>query len=76
MKFITEDGEPIEGASHEDVVKALRDGGRFTAGQPIDEYMEGFAERIKEWDGSHVRIDNPTVFVDELVRVGYLKKVD
>jgi hypothetical protein len=76
MKFITEEGEPIEGASHEEVVKALRDGGRFTADQSLEDYMEGFAERLKEWDNSHIRIDNPTVFVDELVRVGHLKPVD
>lgn len=76
MKFITEQGEPIEGASPEEVVIALRNGGRFTAGQGLEEYMQGFAERLREWNNSEVRYDNPVVFVQDLQRVGYLTPAD
>ncbi len=76
MKFITEQGEPIEGATPQDVVIALRNGGRFTNGQGLEEYMQGFSERRKEWDNSEIRYDNPTVFVQDLERIGYLKSVE
>ncbi len=72
MKYVTQDGEPIEGATPQDIVIALRDGGRFTAGQGLEEYMEGFADRMMEYNNSVIRDDNPSVFIDDLVRVGYL----
>lgn len=76
MKYITEEGEPIEGATPQDIVIALRNGGRFTAGQSLEEYMQGFAERRKEWNNSEIRFDSPTVFVGDLERSGYLKPVE
>lgn len=72
MKYVTQDGEPIEGATPQEVVTALRDGGRFTAGQGLEEYMEGFADRMMEYNNSLIRYDDPAVFIEDLVRVSYL----
>ncbi len=75
MKYKTEDGEFVEGNSPIEIVRALRDGGRFTAEQTEDEYMKGFAERWKEYSGNAVRFDSAENFVDDLVETGFMKAV-
>lgn len=75
MKYKTEDGELIEGNSPIEIVRNLRDGGRFTADQADDQYMKGFSERWKEYSGNKVRFDSAENFVNDLVKTGYLKPV-
>lgn len=72
MTYKTDDGEVIQGASPLDIVTALRDGGRFTADQNIDDFMDGFADRL--WEYSQLQVDpaSTDVFVADLIRVGYL----
>jgi hypothetical protein len=72
MKYKTEDGELIQGNSPIDIVRALRDGGRFTADQSDDEYMNGFAKRWKEYSGHDIRFDSAENFVNDLVNTGGL----
>ncbi len=75
MKFKTEEGEIVEGNSPIEIVRALRDGGRFCADQTDDEYMKGFAERWKEYSGGVVRFDTAYHFIDDLIKTGFLKGV-
>ena len=75
MKYKTEDGELIEGNSPIEIVRNLRDGGRFTAEQSDEEYMKGFAERWKEYSGNKVKFDSAENFINDLVKTGYLKPV-
>lgn len=72
MKYKTEDGELIQGNSPVDIVRALRDGGRFTADQADAEYMLGFAKRWKEYSGHDIRFDSAENFVNDLVNTGGL----
>ena len=72
MKYKTEDGEIVEGNSPIEIVRALRDGGRFTADQADDEYMKGFAVRWKEYSGHDIRFDSDENFITDLVKTAGL----
>lgn len=72
MKYKTEDGELIQGNSPIEIVRNLRDGGRFTANQADGEYMIGFAKRWKEYSGHDIRFDSAENFVNDLVKTGCL----
>ncbi|WP_273212591.1 hypothetical protein [Runella zeae] len=76
MKFITEDGEAIEGASPQQIVEALRDGSRFGSEEGLEEYMEGFAYRIKIWNGAAVRVDTIENFIADLEACKYWRRVE
>ena len=75
MKYRTEDGEVIEGASPDEIVKALRDGSRFASDQNEADYIEGFADRYREYSESLIRSDTSENFVADLLKVGYLQEV-
>jgi hypothetical protein len=75
MTYKTDEGELIEGNSPIEIVRALRNGGRFCAEQADDEYMSGFAARWKEYSENIVRFDTAENFVDDLVKTGFLKPV-
>ena len=76
MKFITNNGEAIEGASPLELVKALRDGSRFSSDEPINDYMKGFAYRQKTYSGIDVRCNSVEEFVEDLASSGYWKRVE
>ncbi len=75
MNYKTEEGELIEGNSPKEIVRALRDGGRFTADQTDDEYMKGFAARWKQYSGNDIRFDSAENFIEDLNKTGFLKPV-
>lgn len=75
MKYKTEDGEFVEGNSPIEIVRALRDGGRFTTNQTDDEYMKGFAERWKQYSGYDIRFDSAENFINDLVKTAFLQLV-
>lgn len=72
MKYKTNEGEIVEGNSPIEIVRALRDGGRFVAEQSDDEYMKGFAERWKQYSGKSVQFDSAENFVNDLVKTGFM----
>lgn len=76
MTYSTNQGETFTGVSPLEIVTALRDTGRFTADQPIEEFMADFANRMKEWANQSVQYATPEAFVADLERVGYLTKID
>lgn len=76
MTYKTPDGDVLTGTSPTDIVTALRDGGRFTVTQSLEEYMDAFVFRYTEWNGAGtIRCDTPDHFVADLVRDGYLTNV-
>lgn len=76
MKFITNNGEVIEGASPTELVTALRDGSRFSSDETLENYMRGFAYRQKTWSGIDVRWDNVDDFIADLTSSGYWVRVE
>ena len=72
MTYKTEDGEVLTGTSAEEIVTALRDGGRFTADQSLPDFMAGMADRCKEWNGAQVRSDSYENFVTDLTGNNFL----
>jgi hypothetical protein len=76
MNYLTENGEPIKGGSPTEIVESLRDGSKFASQQSLNQFMQGFAERYKDYSGSVVRCDLPQYFVEDLLLCGYLRDVD
>ena len=73
MNYLTEDGEPIKGGSPIEIVESLRNGSKFASQQSLNQFMEGFAERYKDYSGNIVRSDLPQYFVEDLLLCRYLK---
>ncbi|AEI46811.1 hypothetical protein [Runella slithyformis] len=76
MKYITNVGETIEGASTKQVVEALRDGSRFSSDETVDNFMRGFAYRHKTWSGIDVRWDTVENFMEDLTASGWWLRVE
>lgn len=76
MKYITNEGEAIEGASPQEVVEALRDGSRFSSDETLDNFMMGFAYRHKTWSGIDVRWDTVENFIEDLTSAGWWLRVE
>lgn len=65
-KYQTEIIEAQENRGALGIVEALKNT-PFTHEQTIGEYMEGFAFRQREWDGTILRTDTPENFVSDLL---------
>ncbi|KAB7728034.1 hypothetical protein F5984_19970 [Rudanella paleaurantiibacter] len=78
MKYLLEDGSGVvEAATPAELINQLKDGGRFTAEQTIQEYMDEFAVRFTEFYGGRApRTDSPDNFIADLEEQGWLKKVE
>jgi hypothetical protein len=74
--IIADDGSLIEAATPVELVRKLRDSGKFTRDEKLDEYMEGFAKRQFEYSGAEIRTDTAGNFVADLVRIGFLTLID
>ncbi len=78
MTYKTPSGDEVTGSSPAEIISALRGGSRFTEGQSLTTYMDGFRVRAGEWHGpAHrsIRIDTPDNFVADLIEGGYLTAV-
>ena len=73
MTYKTEDGALLTGNTPIEIVRALRDGGRFCAEQTDAEYMKGFAQRWEEYSGGDVRFDTAENFIDDLIKTEFLR---
>ena len=54
-----------------DLVKTLA----CELGVSVEDYMKGVARRCKIWDGSDIEYNNTEEFVNELLRVGVIKRI-
>lgn len=77
IKYIDRNGEAIEGASPIQLVEALRDGSRFGATQELGEFMQGMAQRVKDYEGlpTAPRTDSAENFIADLESAGYWTQV-
>ena len=71
----SDDNQIIKASSTLEIVNQLKNGGRFTADQTPQEYIKGFAERLKEYDGRQIRFDSVDNFIQDLIQSGYLKEI-
>lgn len=71
----SDDNQIIKASFNLEIVNQLKNGGRFTADQTPQEYIKGFAERLKEYDGSEIRFDSVDNFIEDLIQSGYLKEI-
>ena len=72
MKFITHDGELIQGNSHQEIIECMRNDSKFCSHQTLCEFVHGFAERWKVYSGKDVSILSFNGFVNGLVSTGYM----
>ncbi len=73
--YKTEDEQIIKASSNLEIVNQLKNGGRFTADETPTEYIEGFAERMKEYDGRQIRSDSIDNFIEDLIGCDYLTEI-
>ena len=73
---LADDGSSMEAATPLELVRKLRDSGKFTRDEMLDEYMEGFAKRQFEYSGAEIRTDTTDNFVADLLRIGFLTLID
>ena len=69
------DGGTLSATSPEAFVMTLRKSSKFDSDCTNEEYMVRFAERYKIQTGEVIKIDNPEVFLSELLRTGFIKLV-
>ena len=74
--YKTEDNQIINASSNLDIVNQLKNGGRFTADETPIEYIKGFAERMKEYDGRQIRSDSIDNFIEDLMTCNYLTEIN
>lgn len=70
-----DDGSQMIAESAAQIVAFMRDGGRFTAAQTIEAYMEGFADRYRVETGNMVRCNSVEAFVADLLECGFLTQL-
>lgn len=76
MTYKTEDGELITGSSPLEILTNLKNGSRFDSERELDEYLEEFLIRIREYYGVSLVHENYEKTLNGLVEVGYLKEVE
>jgi hypothetical protein len=70
----TDDGEIFEGTSSwAEVVNAMRLSMRLDPDPDIKSYMAGVKRRVKEWNGSVIRDDDPEHFIMDLAACGFIE---
>lgn len=74
MIYKTEEGESVSGDSLFHIAQDLKNGSRFASNQNLSQFMEGFAERYKDYSGNVVRHDTAIAFIQDLIFFGYLTK--
>ncbi len=70
--YTLRDGGRITATSPTDFVHQLHIGSFFDNQGTDAEYMQRFAHRLKQLDGSIVRTDNPDHFLTDLLQCGFV----
>lgn len=71
----SDDGSQLVAESATQIVIFMRDNGRFTTDELLDEYMQGFADRYRVQTGNSVRCDIESHFVEDLLKFGFIEVV-
>ncbi len=71
IEVLFENSKRYRAKDKNDLVKTLA----CELGESVEDYMKGVARRCKIWDGSEIEYSNTEEFVDEMVRVGVIKKI-
>ncbi|WP_338813176.1 hypothetical protein V9L05_17720 [Bernardetia sp. Wsw4-3y2] len=73
--YKTSDEQIIKASSNLEIVNQLKNGGRFTADETPKQYIKGFAQRFKEYEGTQIRFDSVDNFVEDLLKIEYLTEI-
>lgn len=66
-------GDTIEAATPSEFVTRLHEGSRFDSGGSDAEYMERFAERLRQLEGIRIRTATAGEFLDDLITHGFVR---
>lgn len=76
IKIICEDGAKFEGKDVKEVVNAMRLDMWDPVPETNEDYMAGVAKRAKIYDGKGISYSDEEEFLNELVRVGVIEKME
>lgn len=66
-------GDTIVAATPSEFVTKLHEGSRFDSSGSDEEYMERFAERLRQLEGCRIRTATPEEFLDDLITHGFVR---
>lgn len=69
--YTLRDGSTIAATSPQDFISQLHHGSRFDAHGTDQEYMQRFARRLQELDGTAIRTDTADHFLADLLESGF-----
>ena len=75
MKVRTQDGELLEAVSLRQLAETLWQT-KFIPEPSLEEWMRGSAKRAAMWDGSVIRTCSPEAHVEDLIRFGFLTRIE
>ena len=75
-KYIDFNNEIVFGENNLDIVRNMRDSSRFASQETEEEFMTGYASRLKMTNSKIVRTDNADNFVADLLLHKVLKIVE
>ncbi len=76
MKYVTQNGEVLEGETYPDIIVGFRNGLEFPANQTTLEFMVSFANRHLKSNGSKISTLSYGAFLADLVTNKYLTKTE
>ncbi len=71
-----DDGKIFEADSDQELCEKIHASAIFLADQSLQEYLAGFAGRIKDMDGLDIRAWPPEKFIADLLAHGILTKLN
>ena len=74
MKYITDNGESLEGDSPTEVLTALRDGSKFEFGLP-GSLPDALVLRLADYYGGLITSRDHGEVIDEMITIGFLRPV-
>ncbi len=75
MKYITDNGESLEGDSPTEVLTALRDGSKFEFGLDLEAYLDALVLRLADYYGGLITSRDHGEVIDEMITIGFLRPV-
>jgi hypothetical protein len=74
--YLLKDGvTTIMAATPEEFVTRLRNSSKFDSDCTNDEYMKAFADRYAMQTGNKIKFGNPSEFLSELCKYGYITEI-
>lgn len=72
-RYVNKNGQVYQSIELSELVSEMRDLGKFTADESVEDFMKGFAERFKIQDGKAIRYDSPENFISDLIKCKWLR---